>query len=140
MTFDQLSESANRQVARPWFFVTVLVVLAAWVPSLLLFDANRADLLIDALTNPLSVVLLALLHNSRFRTEEAQDVRQDTVELALAAVIRHLARREDTLSADRDELLRHAELLVESAREATRLSHAETTDDGEVTQREASRP
>jgi hypothetical protein len=130
MTFDQLSESANRQVARPWFFVAVLVVLAAWVPSLLLLDTNHADLLIDALTNPLSVVLLALLHNSRFRTEQAQDVRQDTLELALAAMMRHLADKDDTPDDERGELLQHARLLVESAREANRLSHAETTDEG----------
>lgn len=126
MTFDQLSEFANRQVARSWFFVAVLAVIVAWLPALFLLDANGADLMIDGLTNPLSVVLLALLHNSQFRAERAQDDRQDTLEQALAALMRHLARQQD--AKEPEDLLQHADKLVESARQATRLASADLPD------------
>lgn len=124
MRFDQLAETVNRSVARPWFFWSVIAAIALWVPTLAFTSANTSDLVIDALTNPLSLVLLVLLHNSQHRAGVAQDHRQDDVERALALLMRHLARH-DPHDTCRDELEREACRLVAAAEKEAKLASAD---------------
>jgi len=124
MRFDQLAERVNRSVARPWFFWLVVAAIAAWVPTLVLTSTNTSDLLIDAITSPLSLVLLVLLHNSQDRSDEAQDRRQDDLEKALALLLRNVARH-DPHEECRHELEREARRLVAAAEEEGRLASAD---------------
>jgi low affinity Fe/Cu permease len=115
MTFDRFSEMVTRAVTRPWFFAITVIAIAAWLPTMVMWDTGPSDLLVDALTNPLSLVLLILLHNSQYRSEQAKDDREDHLERSLALVLRHLAARDDAeqrrkLERAPDELVENAEL------------------------------
>jgi len=113
--FDRFAPGATRQVGRPWFFIVVAVEIAAWLPTLFLWETGPSDLLVDALTNPASLVLLILLQNSQNRGDSAKDARQDEMEHALAEILDHLAARdEDEAAAQRlrgqtDRLRRNAD-------------------------------
>lgn len=124
MRFDRLAEQVTRHVVRPWFFAVTVGLILVWLPSLILWEAGPSDLLVDGLTNPLSLLLLVLLQNSQFRSERAKDERQDQLERSVALVLRQLARGE----ADEDgraELLGAAERLEENARATRALASAD---------------
>ena len=129
MTFDQVAERVTRQVVRPWFFLVVSVGIAAWLPTLIRWDTGSSDLLIDSLTNPLSLLLLILLQNSQVRSDRANDERQDHLERSVALVLRQLAQHQDDKDG-RAELLAAAENLEENSRATRALASADLDDDG----------
>lgn len=118
--FDRISEHISRQVAQPWFFLLVAVALLAWIPTVFLWDTGTSDLLVDALTNPLSLLLLVLLQNSQYRSGRAKDDRQDELEKALALLLRQVASGEAD-EARRDRLHEQAARLVHNAEVTGRL-------------------
>lgn len=122
-SLDTLSQRATRTVISRAFFVVVLVALVAWIPTLFLADAGVADLVVDALTNPLSLLLLLLLQNSQYRSDQAKDHRQDQLSGALALLLRHAAEREQD-AGQRDRLLAEADELEEAAEKEDRLASA----------------
>lgn len=124
MIFDRFAELMARRVVRGWFFAILLAGVLAWLPTLFLWDSGASDLFIDALANPLSLLLLVLIENSQFRSEEAQDRRQDAIEGALALVLEQLGMAEDDESR-RDELRAAAGGLREQAAESSRMAAAE---------------
>ena len=124
--FDRLSQRVTEHVGRPWFFVFVLAMLVAWLPTLFFWDAGRADLLVDALTNPLSLVLIVLLQNSQNRGDRAKDVRQDQLERAMAQLLLYQAGKEGDAGMRR-RLCEAADSLLANAEEATTMSSADTS-------------
>lgn len=129
MWFDRFCEHVSRHVGQPWFFIVVFAAVAAWVPTLVGWDPNGSDLLIDAIANPVSVLLLVLLHNKQHRGGEALDVRQDQMERGLALVLEHLAGREAD-PAQQERLREAARLLVENAERTSSFAHADLPPDG----------
>lgn len=127
-SFDQLSERTARHVARPWFFAIVAIAIAAWIPTVVLWESGTSDLLVDALTNPLSLLLLVLLQNSQYRSAQAQDDRQDEIERSLALVVRHFADTEQDESRRR-ELVDGARRLVHNAERSTSIASADVADE-----------
>ncbi|HEX5420935.1 MAG TPA: hypothetical protein VFY39_13125 [Gammaproteobacteria bacterium] len=128
MWFDKLAERITRQVVRPWFFWLVVALIIAWVPTLALLNMGISDLLIDALCNPLQLVLLVLLQNTQSRQEKALDSRQDTLEVSLALLLRHAADGVED-EARRKSLLEAADGLVENARSSKQLATADIEDE-----------
>lgn len=128
MSFDQFAEQASRHVGKAWFFGLVVAAIVAWLPTLVLWDTGPSDLLVDSLTNPLSLLLLVLLQNSQNRTDDAKDARQDEIEHGLAAVLDHLAERVDDDDAAA-RLTEQARKLVRNAQRSESMSTA-GLDDG----------
>jgi low affinity Fe/Cu permease len=128
MWFDKLAQRITKQVVRPWFFWLMVVLIIAWIPTLALLDTGTSDLLIDALCNPLQLVLLVLLQNTQSRQEKALDSRQDTVEISLALLLRHAAEGVQD-EARRRSLLEAADGLVENARSSKQLATADIDDE-----------
>jgi len=129
MRFDQFSEHVSRHVAHPWFFVVLVLAVAAWLPTLVFWQVDASDLLIDAMSNPVSLLLLVLLHNSQHRGDEALDVRQDQLERSMALVLEHLADR-DTDPAQQSQLREAARQLIANAERTTNFAHADLPPDG----------
>lgn len=127
ISFDQLAERSARQAGRPWFFAVVVLAIAAWLPTLALWDSGSSDLFVDALTNPLSLLLLLLLQNSQYRSDVAMDDRLDALEQALALALGHLAEGEGD-ERRRQELRKGAQRLIDNAGRSTSLASAEVDD------------
>lgn len=123
MHFDQIAERVTRAVGKPWFFWLMIGAIVAWLPTLVLTSTGTSDLVIDAIANPISLVLIVLLQNSQYRSDVAQDKRADDVEKAFAVLFRHLARH-DPHAECRDALEREARHLVEKAEAEGRLASA----------------
>jgi low affinity Fe/Cu permease len=128
MWFDKLSQQITEQVVRPWFFWLIVAALLAWIPTLFLWDDGRTDLLVDAITNPVQLLLLVLLQNTQWRQEKALDWRQDNVEGSLALLLRHVAGDVQD-DVRRRSLLEAADRLEDNARRSTRLATATPDDD-----------
>lgn len=126
-SFDKVSERTARLIAGPWFFAAVVLAIAAWLPTVALWDTGASDLLVDALTNPMSLLLLVLLQNSHYRSGLAQDDRQDEIERSLAMVLRHLADSEGD-EGRRRELVEGARRLVRNAERSRSISSADVAD------------
>jgi low affinity Fe/Cu permease len=114
MSFDRFAERVTQYVTRPWFFWMVFGAMVAWIPTLFLLDPNLSDLIIDAISNTLSLVLLILLQNSQLRFQKAQDSRQDLAERSLALLLRSVARQEENAQL-RNALLISSDALVRNA-------------------------
>jgi low affinity Fe/Cu permease len=123
MSFDQLAERSARQVGAPWFFALVVLAIVAWLPTVVLWDTGSSDLLVDALTNPLSLLLLLLLQNSQYRSDVAKDDRQDALEQGLALALRQLAEAEDD-EGRRQELHEGAQRLIDNAERSSSIASA----------------
>ena len=94
MSFNRFAEAVSIHVSRAWFFALALVAVIAWLPTLWLAEPGISDLIVDAITNPISLLLLVLLHNGAFRAERASDARSDHLAEAIADVMQQLARQE----------------------------------------------
>ena len=91
---------------------------------MVVWDTGHSDLLVDALTNPLSLLLLLLLlQNSQYRSDVALGDRQDAMEQGLALVLRHLAEAEGDESRRR-ELREGAQRLIDNAERSTSIASA----------------
>ncbi len=128
MWFDRFCEHVSRHVGQAWFFIVIFAAVGAWLPTLVAWDMGASDLLIDAIANPVTLLLLVLLHNKQHRGDEALDVRQDQLERSMALVLEHLADREDE-HAKRERLREAARLLVENADQTTSFAHADLPPD-----------
>jgi low affinity Fe/Cu permease len=129
MRFDRFSEHVSRHVAHPWFFIVMCGAVLVWLPTLVGWDANGSDLLIDAISNPVSLLLLVLLHNKQHRADVALDARQDQLERSMALVLEHLAAREADPSRQ-GTLRKAAWQLIDNAERTKSLAHADLPPDG----------
>lgn len=75
------------QVARPWFFASVIGLIVGWLPTLALLDVDTSQLIINTATTILTTVLVALLHNEQHRNEQAMNAKLDLLAEGLAALI-----------------------------------------------------
>lgn len=125
MSFDRFAQQITKQVVRPWFFWLIAGAILAWLPTLVLWDPGPSDLLVDSLTNPLSLLLLVLLQNSQSRQERALDRRQDQLERSVSLLLRQAAVHEPD-EATRRSLSDAAENLMRSAEESEALATAGT--------------
>lgn len=115
--FDRFSQRATKAVTTPWFFAVTVLALLLWVPTLIGADPNISDLVIDAITNPVSLLLLVLLQNSQSRSDDAADKRLDQLSRGLALLL------EDAAAHDRDES--HQRALRAQAEELWRAAEKE---------------
>jgi low affinity Fe/Cu permease len=124
MSFDLFAQRITNQVVRGWFFFAICLMILVWIPTLFLWETGPSDLLVDSITNPLSLLLLVLLQNSQSRQERAQDSRQDQLERALALLLHESAEHQRD-QTQRRELQEAAEALVRNAGASSRMTKAE---------------
>src|SRR4051795_4984353 len=80
-TFDKFSDYIADRVANAWFFMGCVLLILIWIPTLFILDLNLSQLLINTATTIITFLLVALLHNSQHRFEEATNARlQELVE------------------------------------------------------------
>lgn len=74
--FDRFADAVAEQVANPWFFSLCLLLVVLWIPSILLIrNVDTWQLIINTVTTIITFLLVALLHNTQHRFENATDRR-----------------------------------------------------------------
>jgi low affinity Fe/Cu permease len=109
--FDRFAEAASVFVSKGVFFTISIVVVAIWMPTILVFHSiDTWQLIINTLTSVLAFLLIALLQNSERRYDDALHQKIDALAAALADLMEHQA------DGDREVLERHIEELRSSVR------------------------
>jgi low affinity Fe/Cu permease len=104
--FDRFAGRASRIVSRAPFFAFCVLLVAIWLPSYLVFkDVDTWQLIINTLTTIVTFLLVALLQNSQYRTDEATQHKLNAIAAGLADLMDHLGEG-DALSNEVRELER----------------------------------
>lgn len=74
-SFDKFSDRVAEHVANAWFFIGCVILVILWIPTLFFLELNLSQLLINTATTIVTFLLVALLHNSEHRFEEATNKR-----------------------------------------------------------------
>jgi hypothetical protein len=105
--FDRFAGVASQFVSRAPFFTFCVVLVLVWAPTFfLLGDVDTWQLIINTVTTIVTFLLVALLQNSQYRTDEATQHKLNAIADGLADLMSHLANEGDQLEKDVDELKR----------------------------------
>lgn len=116
--FDRFAEAASEFASHAAFFIGCALVVLLWLPSYLIIrNLNTWQLIINTLTTIITFLLVALLQNSQRRSEQATQLKLDTIADGLADLVSEAgsSRNGDAaLSSDAEEL--HAAVGAERSR------------------------
>jgi low affinity Fe/Cu permease len=105
--FDRLASAVSRVVAKAWFFAVCALIVCIWVPSILLIgDIDTWQLIINTLTTIITFLLVALLQNTQYRSDQASQKKMNSMIEALADIMEALAEQDPTMPNDVEELRR----------------------------------
>ena len=102
--FDRFAGHASRFASRAPFFAFCMILVVVWAPSyFVLRDVNTWQLIINTVTTIVTFLLVALLQNSQYRTDEATQQKLNALAAGLACLMAHSATDKD------DDEVRRAE-------------------------------
>jgi hypothetical protein len=105
--FDRFAGHVSNVASRAPFFAFCVLLVAIWLPSFfLLHDLDTWQLIINTLTTIVTFLMVALLQNSQYRSDEATQHKLNAIADGLADLMEHLADDGDRLSHDVGELKR----------------------------------
>lgn len=74
--FDRFADWTAEVVAKAWFFIFCVLLVVCWVPSILILGSvDTWQLIINTVTTIITFLLVALLHNTQHRFENATNER-----------------------------------------------------------------
>jgi hypothetical protein len=115
--FDRFAGAASRFASRPWFFAGCVLLVVIWAPSFfVLGSVDTWQLIINTATTIVTFLLVALLQNSKTRSDQA-------IQQKLNAIADGLA---DLMSAQPDNPRRDIQADVRELRAAVGLADRES--------------
>lgn len=103
--FDRLAGKASHVANRAPFFAFCVALVVVWAPSILILkDIDTWQLIINTLTTIVTFLMVALLQNSQYRTDEATQDKLNAIAAALADLMEHVSPPDRSLVHDIDEL------------------------------------
>lgn len=90
--FDKFADWVADHVASPWFFMFCAGLVVGWLPSYLIMPnqvSGKLDtwqLVINTATTIITFLLVALLHNTQHRFEEATNKRLEAIVEAIEGI------------------------------------------------------
>ncbi len=123
--FDNFADRATRFVSEARFFVGLMVLIVAWVPTLFLMKAETSHWIVETGSAIITLLLVALLQNSQKRYEEAINLKLNAVAQGIAELMKERTGDVSDLS---DTIQRLTETVALEERTTTdRPSNEETT-------------
>jgi low affinity Fe/Cu permease len=103
--FDRFAGKASHVASRAPFFAFCVALVVVWAPSILILkDIDTWQLIINTLTTIVTFLMVALLQNSQYRTDEATQDKLNAIAASLADLMEHVATPDRSLDRDIDEL------------------------------------
>jgi low affinity Fe/Cu permease len=123
--FDRFAGHASRVASRAPFFAFCVLLVVVWAPSYFaLRDVDTWQLIINTVTTIVTFLLVALLQNSQFRTDEATQHKLNALAEGLANLMEHTAGLMEATGHANDSDLRHD---VSELRQAVGLEDRESS-------------
>src|SRR4051794_11090227 len=86
--FDRFAETASRFVSEAAFFTISAILVAIWIPTILIFDSvDTWQLVLNTITSVLAFLLIALLQNSERRYDRALHTKVDALATGLVVLL-----------------------------------------------------
>ena len=105
--FDRMASAVSRTVAKAWFFWACALIVLIWAPSIWFIKAvDTWQLIINTLTTIITFLLVALLQNTQYRSDQAVQKKLNAIIEALADVMESLAEQDPSMPSDVEELRR----------------------------------
>ncbi len=105
--FDRLASAVSRVVAKAWFFCACALIVCIWAPSIFFIgNVDTWQLIINTLTTIITFLLVALLQNTQYRSDQAVQKKLNALVEAMADLMEALAEQGPTLPGDVEELRR----------------------------------
>ncbi len=105
--FDRIASGVSRIVAKAWFFCACALIVLIWAPSYFAIgDVDTWQLIINTLTTIITFLLVALLQNTQYRSDQAAQKKLNAIVEALADVMEALAQQDTTMPSDVEQLRR----------------------------------
>lgn len=74
--FDRFADAVAKMVAQAWFFMFCIMTVVIWGPSIVFVKKiDTWQLIINTATTIITFLLVALLHNTQHRFENADNLR-----------------------------------------------------------------
>jgi hypothetical protein len=103
--FDRFAGAASGVASRARFFAFCVLLVVVWLPTILFVQSiDTWQLIINTVTTIVTFLMVALLQNSQYRTDEATQHKLNAIADALADVMEHLSGDGDRLNRDVEEL------------------------------------
>lgn len=103
--FDRFASSVSERVSKAWFFIACTLLVVIWAPSVVFFNIDTWQLIINTLTTIITFLLVALLQNTQKRADDAVQHKLNAIADGLADLMRILDSDDNRLAEDRKELL-----------------------------------
>ncbi len=105
--FDRAASAVSRIVAKAWFFALCALLVLVWAPSIVVIgNVDTWQLIINTATTIVTFLLVALLQNTQYRSDQAVQKKLNAIVEALADVMEALAEQDPTMPGDVKELRR----------------------------------
>jgi low affinity Fe/Cu permease len=102
--FDNFAERAARVTSDAPFFVISSVLIALWVPTLVLVSVEASQSFIQTVTAIVTFLLVALLQNSQHRSEQAVNLKLNAIAQGIADLMRYHNGEDSDLDDNIDRL------------------------------------
>ncbi|MBF6209772.1 low affinity iron permease family protein [Nocardia puris] len=103
--FDRFASSADRITSKATFFVLCVLLVLVWAPSFLVLpNMDTWQLVINTATTIITFLLVALLQNTRSRSDEAVQQKLNAIADALGDLMGELSDEHPDLERHRTEL------------------------------------
>lgn len=105
--FDRMASVISGFVAKSYFFLSCVIIVLLWAPSILLIrTVDTWQLIINTLTTIITFLLVALLQNTQYRADQALQKKLNAIIEALADIMEALAEQDPSLPGDVETLRR----------------------------------
>ena len=102
--FDRFATSVSHWASRAWFFAACVLLVIIWAPTIVFFNIDTWQLIINTATTIVTFLLVALLQNTQTRSDEAVQHKLNAIADGLADLMRHVSDGDERLTNDLKEL------------------------------------
>jgi len=102
--FDRFASATANFASRAWFFAACLLLVVVWAPTIIFFNIDTWQLIINTATTIVTFLLVALLQNTQTRTDAAVQQKLNAIAEGLSSLMRHVGQGDPQLTRDCREL------------------------------------
>src|SRR3954451_6122806 len=86
--FDRFATATANFASRAWFFAGCLLLVIIWAPTVVFFNIDTWQLIINTATTIVTFLLVALLQNTQTRSDEAVQHKLNAIADGLSNLMR----------------------------------------------------